>query len=105
MNKNSLFPTQISFDILSEVKKIPPLLPTQKKPPFTPPTLENGLSKGRVNDCAMMWLRMLTKQATTNPKAYLSFQRTEIQFKRTGFDQTILVRDALLQAHFNKNNI
>ena len=94
---------QISLGFWEE-KKHPPAKPQPpKKPHFIPPTLDNGLSPSIVSDCAMMWLRMLGKQSVTDPAAYLNHHMTEIQFKRTAYDQTVVTRDALLRSAFLKN--
>ena len=88
---------QESFAFLVEKEKKnqtpPPLI---KKNTFTPPTLENGLSKGMCRDHGMLWLRMMMKQAKSVPENYLSQQMYEISFKRTEYDQVCVIRDALV---------
>lgn len=87
---------QMSF--FGEGKKSPTAATVApKKSFFTPPTLENGLSKGLATDHAMLWLRTLAKQSSGNPSFYLSHQMAEIQFKRTAYDQVITVRKTIVK--------
>lgn len=69
-----------------------------KKTSFTPPTMENGLSKGMCVDHAMLFVRTMTKQSRGNPQKYLFQQLAEIKFKRTEYDQVQVVREALVSS-------
>ncbi len=89
--------SQLSF-FKENTKKESTATPTAKKSSFTPPTLENGLSKGLISDHAMLWLRMLSKQSQANPLKYFTHQISEIQFKRTEYDQSTAVRHSILHS-------